>query len=65
MSKRSPALTALLALLFAVTAAACSNTRFGGGDNSAEKTIGLSISTLNNPFFDDLRDGAQAAPSSS
>jgi ribose transport system substrate-binding protein len=61
MSKRSPALTALLALLLAVTAAACSNTRFGGGNNKAEKTIGLSISTLNNPFFVDLRDGAQAA----
>jgi ribose transport system substrate-binding protein len=61
MSKRSPVFTALLALLLAVTAAACSNTRFGGVYNSAEKTIGLSISTLNNPFFVDLRDGAQAA----
>ena len=25
------------------------------------KTIGLAVSTLNNPFFVDLRDGAQAA----
>ncbi|HLA25433.1 MAG TPA: ribose ABC transporter substrate-binding protein RbsB [bacterium] len=28
---------------------------------AAMQTIGLSISTLNNPFFVDLRDGAQAA----
>lgn len=28
---------------------------------SSTKTIGLAVSTLNNPFFVDLRDGAQAA----
>lgn len=28
---------------------------------AAPQTVGLSISTLNNPFFVDLRDGAQAA----
>lgn len=28
---------------------------------SSGKTIGLAVSTLNNPFFVDLRDGAQAA----
>ena len=28
---------------------------------AAQKTIGLAVSTLNNPFFVDLRDGAQAA----
>src|SRR2546427_5446288 len=28
---------------------------------AAPPTVGLSISTLNNPFFVDLRDGAQAA----
>ncbi len=36
----------------------------GGGakQEAAKKTvIGLSISTLNNPFFVDLRDGAKAA----
>lgn len=27
----------------------------------AQKTVGLAISTLNNPFFVDLRDGAEAA----
>ena len=32
----------------------------GTGDN-AQMTIGLAISTLNNPFFVDMRDGAQAA----
>ena len=58
MNKRSGVFTALFALLLAVTA--CSNTRFSGGNDNAEKTIGLSISTLNNPFFVDLRDGAQA-----
>jgi ribose transport system substrate-binding protein len=30
-------------------------------DAAAPPTVGLSISTLNNPFFVDLRDGAQAA----
>src|SRR5438309_11675693 len=28
---------------------------------AAPPTVGLSLSTLNNPFFVDLRDGAQAA----
>ncbi|HYF91597.1 MAG TPA: ribose ABC transporter substrate-binding protein RbsB [Symbiobacteriaceae bacterium] len=28
---------------------------------AVQKTIGLAVSTLNNPFFVDLRDGAQAA----
>lgn len=31
-----------------------------GGTASTQPTIGLSISTLNNPFFVSLRDGAQA-----
>ncbi len=30
-------------------------------EKSGKKVIGLSISTLNNPFFVDLKDGAQAA----
>ncbi|HWO78512.1 MAG TPA: ribose ABC transporter substrate-binding protein RbsB [Bacillus sp. (in: firmicutes)] len=30
------------------------------GDSSETKTIGLSVSTLNNPFFVTLRDGAEA-----
>ena len=32
-----------------------------GQEKSGKKVIGLSISTLNNPFFVDLKDGAQAA----
>lgn len=40
---------ALVAALLSLTAAA------------SAQTIGLAISTLNNPFFVDLRDGAQAA----
>lgn len=41
---------------------ACSNQGPGnhGGTASTQPTIGLSISTLNNPFFVSLRDGAQA-----
>ena len=47
----------LVAILAASTllVAACST---GGGGGS--KTIGLALSTLNNPFFVSLRDGAQA-----
>lgn len=33
----------------------------GGAAAAPKFTVGLSISTLNNPFFVDLRDGAQAA----
>ena len=32
-----------------------------GGPAAGRPTVGLAISTLNNPFFVDLRDGAQAA----
>lgn len=33
----------------------------GGGGTDSGATIGLALSTLNNPFFVSLRDGAQAA----
>jgi ribose transport system substrate-binding protein len=48
-----------LALVLAVGLAGCTT---GGTDNGGEGeyTIGLVVSTLNNPFFVDLRDGAQA-----
>jgi len=48
----------LVAILAASTllVAACSSGSGGGGS----KTIGLALSTLNNPFFVALRDGAQA-----
>ena len=36
--------------------AACGSTSSSGGDK-----VALLVSTLNNPFFVDLRDGAQAA----
>lgn len=51
----------LLVLIMAVGMFGC-----GGGDTEKEPaadggaTIGLVVSTLNNPFFVDLRDGAQA-----
>jgi ABC-type sugar transport system substrate-binding protein len=32
-----------------------------GGGSSSDATLGLAVSTLNNPFFVSLRDGAQAA----
>ena len=40
-------------------AAACGNTSASGGDK-----VALLVSTLNNPFFVDLRDGAQEAANS-
>jgi ribose transport system substrate-binding protein len=47
-----------LAALAAVLAAGCQRGGGGGGEGGR---IGLSISTLNNPFFVSLRDGAQQA----
>src|SRR5918994_2661232 len=49
----------ILAILAAVLAAGCQ--RGGGGGEGGEPRIGLSISTLNNPFFVTLRNGAQQA----
>ncbi|WP_130863043.1 ribose ABC transporter substrate-binding protein RbsB [Bacilliculturomica massiliensis] len=49
------------ALIFAM--AACGNSGGDSGNGGGEEggaTIGLVVSTLNNPFFVDLRDGAQA-----
>jgi ribose transport system substrate-binding protein len=43
----------------ALAVVACS----GGGGGGANKTVGLALSTLNNPFFVTLRDGAQAKAS--
>lgn len=53
-------LTAALAL----TLAACNRdtpTADGTGGAGGGKTLTLAVSTLNNPFFIDLRDGAQQA----
>ena len=62
-----PTLAILLCALTFGLLAACSEKHASGGAASMspatsgmERTIGLSISTLNNPFFVSLRDGAQA-----
>ena len=49
----------VLAILASALAAGCQ--RGGGGDEGGGPRIGLSISTLNNPFFVTLRNGAQDA----
>ncbi|MBN7772947.1 ribose ABC transporter substrate-binding protein RbsB [Clostridium aminobutyricum] len=50
----------LLVLLMMIATVGCGNSK--SEDSATEKgpTIGLVVSTLNNPFFVDLRDGAQA-----
>lgn len=53
-------LVLLLVLIMAIGMIGCGGgTEEEGGDEGAR--IGLVVSTLNNPFFVDLRDGAQAA----
>jgi ABC-type sugar transport system substrate-binding protein len=59
MKRRVLALVAILAL--AALAAGCNRGGGGAGGGAKQRTIGLSISTLNNPFFVTLRDGAQTA----
>ncbi len=49
----------VLAILASALAAGCQ--RGGGGGDGGGPRIGLSISTLNNPFFVTLRNGAQDA----
>jgi ribose transport system substrate-binding protein len=56
--RRRVAPAAALAVVALLAIGACG----GGGTNApAQKKIGLAISTLNNPFFVTLRDGAQKA----
>jgi ribose transport system substrate-binding protein len=55
--RKIAALTATAALILAGTTA-CAR---GGGDAASGTKIVMAISTLNNPFFVELRDGAQAA----
>ncbi|APU18022.1 MULTISPECIES: substrate-binding domain-containing protein [Actinoalloteichus] len=52
---------AVAALGFAAGCGSADETNGGGGNGDAEFTIGLSVSTLNNPFFVDIQDGAQEA----
>lgn len=70
MNKSKTLLAVLLvAALAAILAVGCQRTGGGGGGGGEEggggegggARIGLSISTLNNPFFVTLRDGAQSA----
>ena len=55
--RRIMAVTATAALILAGTTA-CGR---GSGDEASGPKVVLAISTLNNPFFVELRDGAQAA----
>jgi ribose transport system substrate-binding protein len=61
------ALTAVSALLLAAcgsgstTASSTASGSASAGSKSSNVSIGLALSTLNNPFFVSLRDGAQAA----
>jgi ribose transport system substrate-binding protein len=48
----------LLVLFFSVIVV---SSLFAGGGQEQQTTMGVSLSTLNNPFFVTLRDGAQAA----
>src|SRR5665647_489129 len=51
-----------LAAVGALALAACSSADSGGGKAaSSDVSLGLALSTLNNPFFVSLRNGAQAA----
>lgn len=64
---KKPALKiAALAAAGVLALAACGSanpagSRSGTGGGAAAVTLGLAVSTLNNPFFVSLRDGAQAA----
>lgn len=55
--RRIMAVSATAALILAGTTA-CGR---GGGDEASGPKVVLALSTLNNPFFVELRDGAQAA----
>ena len=63
MRTRVTTLLAVLALAVLVTTlvVGCQRGGGGGGGQGGGQRIGLSVSTLNNPFFVSLRDGAQEA----
>ena len=62
MSMRTTTMLAvlILAVLASALAVGCQRGGGGGGEGGGQR-IGLSISTLNNPFFISLRNGAQKA----
>src|SRR5215217_2627483 len=51
----------MLAILATALAAGCQRGGGGGGGEGGGPRVGLSISTLNNPFFVSMRSGAQQA----
>ncbi|SDN25175.1 substrate-binding domain-containing protein [Allokutzneria albata] len=57
---RRSAFAAVAVATLALTAA-CGGASGGSGGTGGEITVALSVSTLNNPFFVQLRDGAQDA----
>ena len=61
MRTRATTLLAVLMLAALVTVLVVGCQRGGGGGGEGGQRIGLSVSTLNNPFFVSLRDSAQQA----
>jgi ribose transport system substrate-binding protein len=59
-SRRRVTAAAALAVVALLAISACG----GGGGGATQKKVGLALSTLNNPFFVTLRDGAQQAATS-
>jgi ribose transport system permease protein len=53
------ALTYLLAAVVAVAVVASMSFLHKGSDSAAQRKVGLSLSTLNNPFFVQIRQGAE------
>ncbi|MEU4653664.1 substrate-binding domain-containing protein [Streptomyces sp. NPDC023723] len=57
--RRKQAVTYLIAAVVAVAVVGATSLLHGGSDAGARQKIGLSLSTLNNPFFVQIRAGAQ------
>ncbi|MBV7331620.1 D-ribose ABC transporter substrate-binding protein [Chloroflexi bacterium TSY] len=61
MKLRIRSITILVVILALVLAACQPVAQEAAPEDTGEVTVGLALSTLNNPFFVDLRDGAQTA----
>ncbi|MER7711391.1 substrate-binding domain-containing protein [Streptomyces werraensis] len=57
--KGKQALTYVIAAVVAVAVVGATSLLHGGSSQAAKPKIGLSLSTLNNPFFVQIRDGAE------
>ncbi|WP_320776153.1 substrate-binding domain-containing protein [Streptomyces sp. CRN 30] len=57
--RKKQALTYVLAAVVAVAVVGATSLLHGGSDEGKKQKIGLSLSTLNNPFFVQIRAGAQ------